>query len=162
LFRQTRGNAGRANIAAGAEAMPNLRIEDYALIGNTHNAALVGRDGSIDWWCVPRFDAPACFAALLGDERNGCWRIGPTGTMQRVARRYRAGTLILETDFHAASGTVRVIDCMPICGGRSDIVRIVEGVRGSVRMETEIIIRFGYGIVVPWVRREGRTLIATG
>src|SRR3954447_25538996 len=138
------------------------RLEDYALIGDCKTAAIVSRDGSIDWWCIPRFDSPACFAALLGRRDHGHWQIAPVGGVTRVARRYRDGSLVLETEFHTAEGTVRLIDCMPITEGRTDLVRIVERVRGAVRVEVEIIIRFGYGIVVPWVRREGHTLIATG
>ena len=137
-------------------------IEDYALIGNTRSAALVSRDGSIDWWCVPRFDSPACFAALLGTPAHGRWRIGPAGAVRRVARRYRPRTLVLETELHTAGGAVRIIDCMPLRDSRTDMVRIVEGVSGTVRMNLELVIRFGYGVVVPWVRREGHTLVATG
>jgi GH15 family glucan-1,4-alpha-glucosidase len=132
--------------------MPKL-IEDYALIGDTHTAALVGRDGSIDWWCTPRFDSPACFAALLGTPDNGRWRIGPAGGDGNVSRRYRDDTLVLETEFRTAGGTVRVVDCMPPRDKRADIVRIVEGVDGSVDMEMELIVRFDYGAVVPWVER---------
>src|SRR5581483_7606562 len=130
--------------------------------GNTRSAALVSRDGSIDWWCVPRFDSPACFSALLGTPAHGRWRIGPAGAVRRIARRYRPRTLVLETEMRAAGGTVRLIDCMPLRDGRTDIVRIVEGVSGAVRMSLELVIRFGYGVVVPWVRREGHTLVATG
>ncbi len=137
-------------------------IEDYALIGNTRTAALVSRDGSIDWWCVPRFDSPACFAALLGTPAQGRWRIGAAGAARRIVRRYRPHTLVLETEVHAAGGSVRIVDCMPLRNGRTDIVRIVEGMSGAVPMTLELVIRFGYGVVVPWVRREGHTLVATG
>ena len=155
----------RARRSAGSHARRSpsaAPIEDYALIGNTRTAALVSRDGSIDWWCVPRFDSPACFAALLGTPAHGRWRIAPAGAVRRVARRYRAHTLVLETELHTAGGTVRIIDCMPLREGRTDIVRIAEGVSGAVRMNLELVIRFGYGAVVPWVRHEGHTLVATG
>ena len=139
-----------------------LRIEDYALIGDTQTAALVGRDGSIDWLCVPRFDSGACFAALLGDERNGRWLLAPAGG-GRVTRRYREGTLVLETEFETPDGAVRVVDCMPPRGEAPDVVRLVEGVRGRVRMRMQLVIRFDYGHVVPWVRRhEGGLLAVAG
>ncbi len=148
---RSRGGKGRA-----------ARIEDYALIGDTRSAALVSRYGSIDWWCVPRFDSPACFAALIGEPKHGHWHIGPRGAVTRIARRYRHDTLVVETEMHTATGTVRLIDCMAMSGERTDIVRIVEGVRGTVSMGVELTIRFGYGSVVPWVRRVGHTLTATG
>ena len=138
-----------------------MRIEDYAMIGNNRTAALVGRDGSIDWLCAPRFDAPACFAALLGTPDNGRWLIAPRGAVRRVERRYRDQTLVLETDFHTSGGTVRVVDCMPPWEDRTDIVRIVEGVRGRSSMHMELIIRCGYGAIVPWVRRVDGALLAT-
>jgi len=144
------------------KAAANARIEYYALIGNTRTAALVSSGGSIDWWCIPRFDSPACFAALLGTREHGRWRIAPRSAVRRVVRRYRPQTLVLETELHTADGTVRLIDCMPMREGRTDIVRIVEGVRGTVPMTQELIIRFGYGVVVPWVQREGHALRATG
>ena len=130
-----------------------MRIEDYAMIGNNRTAALVGRNGSIDWLCAPRFDAPACFAALVGTSDHGRWLLAPRGTVRRVQRRYRDQTLVLETDFHTAGGTVRVVDCMPPWEDRTDIVRIVEGLRGRVSMRMELVIRGGYGAIVPWVRR---------
>jgi len=130
-----------------------LRIEDYAVIGDTQTAALVGRDGSVDWLCLPRFDSGACFAALLGDESNGRWRIAPTGPVTATRRRYRPGTLVLETEMDTAEGTVRIVDCMPPRGADPDLVRLVEGVRGRVPMSMELVIRFDYGQVVPWVRR---------
>ena len=117
-------------------------IEDYALIGDGHTVALVGRDGSIDWLCVPRFDAPACFAALLGSPAHGRWQIAPETTVQRVQRRYRAQTLILETDFETDGGIVRLIDCMPLANDRRDIVRSVECLRGEVALRMELVIRF--------------------
>ena len=138
-----------------------LAIEDYALIGGCHTAALVGRDGSIDWLCFPRFDSGACFAALLGEPRHGRWLIAPAGVVQRTQRRYRQGTLILETDFETAEGAVRVTDCMPLAEERWNIVRIVEGLRGKVAMRMQLVIRFDYGSIVPWVRQYGGALVAT-
>lgn len=138
-----------------------LAIEDYALIGDCHTAALVGRDGSIDWACFPRFDSGACFAALLGEPRHGRWLIAPAGDVQNTRRRYRQGTLVLETDFETRDGAVRVIDFMPLSSGQRDIVRIVEGLSGQVAMRTELIIRFDYGSIVPWVRRLDHTELAT-
>ena len=129
-----------------------LRIEDYAMIGDCQTAALVGKDGSIDWLCVPRFDSPACFAALLGSPENGRWLLAPSGGVQRVTRRYRADTLVLETVFETPEGAVRVIDFMPPRTEAVDIVRIVEGVRGRVEMLMDLTIRFEYGSLVPWVR----------
>jgi GH15 family glucan-1,4-alpha-glucosidase len=137
-----------------------LRIEDYALIGDTQAAALVGRDGSIDWLCLPRFDSPACFAALLGDARNGRWRLAPAGEVTKVERRYREDTLVLETDFHTADGAVRLVDCMPPRGEAPDVVRLVQGLEGRVEVDMELILRFDYGHVTPWVRRHGKTLLA--
>jgi GH15 family glucan-1,4-alpha-glucosidase len=138
-----------------------MRIEDYAMIGNNRTAALVGRNGSIDWLCAPRFDAPACFAALLGTPDHGRWLLAPRGTVRRVERRYRDQTLVLETDFHTAGGAVRIVDCMPAWEERTDVVRIVEGLRGRVRMHMELVIRGGYGVIVPWVRRVDGALLAT-
>ena len=130
-----------------------LRIEDYALIGDTQTAGLVGRDGSIDWLCMPRFDSGACFAALLGDERHGRWLIAPAGEVLEVKRRYRPGTLVLETELRTADGTVRLVDCMPPRERVPDVVRIVEGVSGRVPMRMELVIRYDYGRIVPWVVR---------
>jgi GH15 family glucan-1,4-alpha-glucosidase len=135
-------------------------IEDYAVIGDTQAAALVGRDGSIDWLCLPRFDSPACFAALLGDEHNGRWKLAPKGGIKRVERRYREDTLVLETDFHTEDGVVRVVDCMPPRGEAPDVVRLVQGLEGRVEIDMELILRFDYGRVVPWVRRHGDYLLA--
>jgi GH15 family glucan-1,4-alpha-glucosidase len=137
-----------------------LPIEDYAIVGDTQAAALVGRDGSIDWLCLPRFDSPACFAALLGDARNGRWRIAPAGGVKRVERRYREDTLVLETDFHTEDGAIRVVDCMPPRGEAPDVVRLVQGLEGRVEVEMELILRFDYGHVVPWVRRHKEYLLA--
>ncbi len=127
------------------------RIEDYALIGDCHSAALVGRDGTIDWLCLPRFDSPACFAALLGTRQNGLWRIAPSGTVLRTSRRYLGDTLVLETLFETADGAVALIDFMAI--EASTIIRIVEGRRGSVACHLELVIRFDYGMTIPWVTR---------
>ncbi|MFU0505314.1 glycoside hydrolase family 15 protein [Pseudaminobacter sp. NGMCC 1.201702] len=131
-----------------------LRIEDYALIGDCETAALVGRNGSIDWLCWPRFDSGACFAALLGGPEHGRWQIGPAGPPVRTARKYRGQTLILETEFETADGVVTVTDFMPLRGAASDLIRTVTGKHGKVLMRTELIIRFEYGIVVPWVTRQ--------
>lgn len=129
------------------------RIEDYALIGDCETAALVARNGSIDWLCWPRFDSAACFAALLGTSEHGRWLIAPLAAEQRVTRRYRDDTLVLETEFETAEGAVTLIDFMPLRGVKSDLVRIVKGVRGSVAMHTELLFRFDYGSRVPWVTR---------
>ncbi len=131
----------------------SLRIEDYAIIGNTCTVALVGNNGSIDWLCVPRFDSPACFAALLGTDENGHWKIAPKGEIKRTRRQYRADTLILETEFETAEGTVAIIDFMPIHErlNQVDVIRIVEGRKGRVQMQMEATFRFDYGSVVPWV-----------
>jgi len=138
-----------------------LPIEDYALIGSGRTAALVGRDGSIDWLCVPRFDAPACFAALLGGPEHGRWLIAPEAPVQRTQRRYRARTLVLETDFETDGGAVRVVDCMPLANERCDIVRNVECLRGEITLRMELVIRFDYGHVVPWVRKTNGSVLAT-
>ena len=131
----------------------SARIEDYALIGDCETAALVSRDGSIDWLCWPRFDSDACFAALLGDEGNGRWKIAPTGEVRGIRRRYIPDTLILETLFETPDGIVRMLDFMPPRGKASDIVRLVTGVSGEVAMCMELVLRFGYGATVPWVTR---------
>jgi GH15 family glucan-1,4-alpha-glucosidase len=139
--------------------MPS-RIEDYALIGDCQTAALVGRDGSIDWLCVPRFDSPACFAALLGTPRHGRWLLAPAGEIRAVRRRYVPGTLVLETEFETADGVVRVVDCMPPRSDIPELVRMVVGVRGQVPMRLHLVIRFDYGSIVPWVRRVERGIRA--
>lgn len=131
--------------------MPTQRIEDYGLIGDLQTAALVGRDGSIDWLCAPRFDSPACFAALLGSRDNGFWRIAPDGAGVCSRRRYRPDTLILETEWDTPEGTVRLVDLMPPRGEAADLVRIVEGVSGRVPVSMDLRIRFDYGSVAPWV-----------
>ena len=130
-----------------------MRIEDYALIGDCQTAALVGRDGSIDWLCWPRFDSPACFAALLGTREHGRWRIAPADPDARARRRYRDDTLILETEFECGDGTVTITDFMPVREWESDLVRIVTGKRGRVAMELDLVLRFDYGSAVPWVTR---------
>jgi GH15 family glucan-1,4-alpha-glucosidase len=130
-----------------------VKIEDYALIGDTQTAALVGRDGSIDWLCLPRFDSPSCFANLLGTRDHGRWRIAPSDPDAVATRSYRDRTLVLETTFTTSDGTVRVIDCMPVRGTAPDVVRVVEGVSGRVAMEMDLVIRFDYGSAVPWVHR---------
>jgi GH15 family glucan-1,4-alpha-glucosidase len=129
-----------------------LPIEDYAIVGDTETAALIGRDGSVDWLCLPRFDSPACFAALLGDESHGRWLLGPAGEAEST-RRYVGHSAVLETTHRTATGTIRVIDAMPVNDGRADLVRRVFGVEGTVRMRHEWIVRFGYGRISPWVRR---------
>src|SRR5215469_16102330 len=133
---------------------PTARIEDYALIGNCATAALVGRDGSIDWLALPRFDASACFAALLGTRDNGRWLIAPAEPVRKVERRYRGDTMVLETRFICDSGVVTLIDFMPKARqGIVDVMRIVRGDSGTVPMRFQAIFRFDYGSIVPWVRR---------
>ena len=140
----------------------SLPLEDYAIIGDTQTAALVARTGSIDWLCLPRFDSPACFAALLGDASHGRWLIAPAGAVTSSARRYRGNSLVLETEFTTAAGTVRLLDCMPPRERAPDLVRVVEGVRGEVEMNMELIVRFDYGSIVPWVRKVDDTWRAIG
>ncbi len=140
--------------------MPS-RIEDYAIVGDCETSALVARDGSVDWLCWPRFDSGACFAALLGGPENGRWLVAPCEAGARTTRRYRESTLILETDIETTEGEVTLIEFMPPRGKASDLIRIVVGRRGKVAMRTELIIRFDYGSLVPWVTsREDRTLCA--
>jgi len=140
------------------------RIEDYAIIGNCETMALVGRDGSIDWLGLPRFDSAACFAALLGDPRHGRWLMAPVDEAARNSRRYRGDTLILETLFETESGAVCVTDFIGRRDGVSDIVRVVRGMRGTVPMRTELVVRFDYGSVVPWVslQEDGRLQFTAG
>ncbi len=137
------------------------RIEDYALIGDLQTAALVGRNGSIDWLCLPRFDSGACFASLLGNPRNGRWTLCPAGQV-KSRRRYLDGTLVLETEHETAGGAVAVTDFMPIRDGKPNLVRIVEGRHGQVDMHLEFIVRWDYGSIVPWVRKveDGLTAVA--
>jgi GH15 family glucan-1,4-alpha-glucosidase len=129
------------------------RIEDYAVIGDTMTAALVSCDGSVEWLCLPRFDSPACFAKLLGTDEHGHWTLRPAADVTATRRRYRDDTLVLETEYDTAGGTVRVVDFMPIRGEHADLMRVVTGVRGEVPMRMELVVRFEYGRTVPWVRR---------
>ena len=137
-------------------AQATTKIEDYAFLSDTQTGALVSRDGCVDWLCFPRFDSPACFASLLGDDANGHWRFFPAERVEAIRRRYRGETLILETEIETQSGAVRLIDFMPPRGENPDIIRIIEGLHGSVSMRMELIIRFDYGHIVPWVRRRKR------
>jgi GH15 family glucan-1,4-alpha-glucosidase len=136
-----------------------VRIEDYALIGDTETAALVGKNGSIDWLCAPRFDSPAFFAALLGTDSNGHWQIAPAGEARRVERRYRPGTLVLETDLETDDGLVRLVDCMPV-GEHNHVVRIVEGLQGRVAMQMQVRPRFDYGRLIPATGRIDQGIFA--
>jgi GH15 family glucan-1,4-alpha-glucosidase len=136
-----------------------LRIEDYALIGDCQTAALVGKDGSIDWLCLPRFDSGACFAALLGGPEHGRWLLAPRNPT-RVTRAYRDGTLLLDTTFETAEGAVVVTDLMPMRDKVPHIVRVVRGLRGKVAMRTELVLRFDYGSIVPWVKKDGNGIHA--
>ena len=138
----------------------SLPIEDYAMIGDCHTAALVSKQGSIDWLCLPHFDSPACFAALLGSSENGHWLITPAGPVCSVRRRYRKGTLILETEFETDSGSVTLTDFMTPRDEKPELVRLLVGTRGQVQMNLELVIRFDYGSVVPWVRRTGTGISA--
>ena len=131
-----------------------LPIADYALIGDCETAALVGTDGSVDWLCWPRFDSDACFAALLGTSEHGRWLLAPSEAITRVTRRYRGDTLVLETRFETENGAVLVIDFMPPRDGHSNLVRLVVGERGQTAMSMELVVRFGYGALVPWVHRQ--------
>jgi len=135
-------------------------IEDYGLIGDLHTAALVSRSGSIDWLCFPRFDSPACFAALLGDADNGHWTLAPQSGADATSRRYRGNTLVLEHEWATPEGTVRVVDFMPPRDDLPDLVRVVEGVSGRVPMRSTLQVRFDYGHIVPWVRRVDGDLAA--
>jgi GH15 family glucan-1,4-alpha-glucosidase len=138
------------------------RIEEYGLIGDGQAAALVSRDGSIDWLCLPRFDAPACFAALLGTPENGRWQIAPAAPVRSVRRRYREDTLVLETDYETEAGSVTLVDFMPPRSAQPDLFRLVVGRNGRVPMRTDLAVRFDYGRVVPWVRREDGGIVAIG
>jgi GH15 family glucan-1,4-alpha-glucosidase len=138
-----------------------MKLEDYGFIGDTHSGALVGRNGSIDWLCTPSFGSDACFAALLGTEKNGHWQISPKGDVIRSTPAYRGLTLVLETLFETSTGTARLIDFMPPRGRYRDVVRIVEGVSGRVDMEMKMIIRFDYGRTIPWVQKPEGALTAT-
>ena len=136
------------------------RIEDYALISDLQTAALVHREGSIDWCCFPRFDSAACFATILGHREHGRWLVAPEGGGE-TERRYRGESLVLETDWETEDGRIRVLDFMPPRGDAPDIVRIVEGLSGRVVVRSELVIRFGYGLIVPWVRRVDEARVAT-
>ena len=140
----------------------SCRIEDYGLIGDCETAALVGRDGSIDWLCWPAFDSDACFSALLGTHKHGRWLIAPAGEIAATSRRYWGDTLILETRFETADGVVELVDFMPPRGNASDVVRLVRGARGRVKMRMQLVIRFGFGSDIPWVKKseDGSALLA--
>lgn len=142
-----------------------LPLEDYALLGDTHTAALAGRDGSIDWLCLPRFDSDACFAALLGGPEHGRWLLAPAGEHRVTSRRYRGDSLVLETEFATPDGTVRLVDCMPVGAPTGqehhiDLVRRVEGISGQVPLRTELLLRFGFGRTEPWLRTDQGRLVA--
>jgi GH15 family glucan-1,4-alpha-glucosidase len=139
-----------------------LRIEDYAVIGDTQTAALVGKDGSIDWLCLPRFDSEACFAALLGDPPHGRWLLAPDAPVTSVRRRYRPDTLILETELQTDGGLLRVTDCMPPRERLPDVVRVVECLRGEVPCKSEVVLRFGFGGFRPWIHEQEGTTWAVG
>jgi GH15 family glucan-1,4-alpha-glucosidase len=152
---------GKGNLSTpGHDHDAGMKIEDYGFIGNMRTAALIGRNGSMDWLCLPRFDSNACLAALLGDEENGCWRIAPAGFDGLGRQRYWPDTLILETEFETEQGTVRLIDFMPPHAKYREVVRIVEGVRGNVTMQMKMILRFDYGRTVPWVWKDAEGLNA--
>jgi GH15 family glucan-1,4-alpha-glucosidase len=142
--------------------MPSL-IENYGLIGDLHGSALVSRDGSIDWLCLPRFDSDACMAALVGRDEHGHWTLHPSAPVRSIRRRYRPGTMILETDYVCDGGAVRLVDFMPLFGPRRhDVVRIVEGLEGTVPVALELVIRFGYGQYKPWITaRDGEVELMT-
>ena len=127
------------------------RIEDYAMLGNCRSAALVARNGSIDWLCLPRFDSAACFAALLGDEKNGRWALAPADPDATCTRSYIDGSLVLESVWTTATGMARVIDFMPFAGEQVGVTRIVEGIEGRVDFESRLTLRFDYGNALPWV-----------
>jgi GH15 family glucan-1,4-alpha-glucosidase len=150
-LRQNIGLVPLDDVSSAEKADLPLAIEDYALIGDCTTAALVGRNGSIDWLCWPRFDSTACFAALLGTSEHGRWRICPADPAARVSRAYRDGTMVLETVFETADGCVALIDFMPIGQANSSVIRLVEGRRGNVAMRLRLTLRFDYGATVPWV-----------
>ena len=139
-----------------------MRLEDYGLIGDMQSAALVARSGAVDWLCLPRFDSASCFSALLGDEEHGRWLVSPAGEVRATSRRYRPGTLVLETDFETADGAVRVIDFMPRRGeGPPRLMRIVEGLKGRVPMQMELAVRPDYASIVPWLEPAPDGVVAT-
>src|SRR5436190_5682973 len=153
--QSSRNRSDRVRSRAGARARmkSQTKIEDYAFLSDTQTGALVSRDGCVDWLCFPRFDSPACFASLLGEKKNGHWRFFPEEKIEKTRRQYRGDTLILETEIETKSGAVRLIDFMPPRGENPDIIRIVEGLRGKISMHMELIIRFDYGQIVPWVQK---------
>src|SRR3954453_22913648 len=150
----------RPAVTSGREVEMAGAIEDYGLIGDLQTAALVGRDGSIDWLSLPRFGSAACFAALLGDEDNGRWLLAPAAGGDCTSRRYRGDSLVLETTWETSSGTVRVLDLMPPRGEAADVIRVVEGLSGRVPMRMHLSLRFDYGHVVPWVHHVDGELAA--
>ncbi|PWU09284.1 MAG: glucoamylase [Verrucomicrobia bacterium] len=137
-----------------------MHIEDYGFLSDTETAALVSRDGSMDWLCMPRFDAPACFAKLIGTSDNGFWKIAPQNPPISIRRSYRRDTLVLDTEFETGDGCVRLTDFMPPRNENPCVVRIVQGVRGTVEMEMRLVIRFLYGKIIPWVRRYQQGIVA--
>ena len=140
-----------------------ILIEDHALIGDLHTAALVAKDGSVDFLCLPDFDSDACFTSLLGTPANGRWKIAPTEPVVAMRRRYRGDTLVLETDFETASGMIRIVDFMPPRKGAPRLVRVIEGVRGEVRVRSDLTPRFAYGLTVPReTRRDGQSAAVAG
>ena len=162
LKAATRERSRASGLIQGGDEALSCRIEDYGLIGDCETAALVGRDGSIDWLCWPAFDSDACFAALLGTHKHGRWLIAPAKEITRTSRRYRGNTLILETRFETADGVVELIDFMPPRGNASDVVRLVRGVSGRVKLRMQLVIRFGFGSDIPWVKKnaDGSGLLA--
>src|ERR1051325_7818416 len=143
---------GRSAVADQENGL-SLPLEDYALVGDCHTAALISKMGSVDWLCFPHFDSPACFAALLGNPEHGRWGISPAIPVKKIQRRYRPESLVLETEFHTAQGTVVLVDCMTPRDDTPNLLRMIVGTSGNVPMKMELIIRFDYGSVVPWVRR---------
>src|SRR6202040_3491427 len=157
-FARLKGAPGDQELGFRGGTMPS-RIEDYAIIGDTKTVALVDLTGSIDWWCAPRIDSGAAFAALLGDAGNGRWLIAPKGEVTKVTRHYEPETLILETIFETSTGSVSVCDFMPPYDGQSMIHRIVEARTGTVEMQMELIVRYEYGAVTPWATATGDGLV---
>ena len=161
-FRLRRGGSEavrRPRVVSRGRRLMAERIEDYGIIGDLQSIALVGRQGCIDWLCLPRFDSGAIFAALIGTSENGHWTVQPDGDFTSPARRYRGDSLVLETDFETATGAARLIDFMPPRGEAPDVVRIVEGTRGKVEMRMELALRFDYGSIVPWVRSRDGSIV---
>jgi GH15 family glucan-1,4-alpha-glucosidase len=139
-----------------------MLLEDYGLIGDMQSAALVGRNGAVDWLCLPRFDSASCFSALLGDDRHGRWLVAPAGEVRATSRRYRPGTLVLETELETSEGAVRLVDFMPRrAQGPPRVMRIVEGLRGRVPMRMELSLRPDYGSIRPWIELASDGAIAT-